>query len=101
MSLLQLPLSFSYKFFFNAQGTNLIDIILLCQGFPIFDPLSPLSSFDPIESSLDLKVEPKNLEKKHRKREWELNQVFQEIWVMNLPWVEVNGKVRWEIDYGS
>jgi len=92
MSLLQLPLSFNYKFFFNAQGLNLIDIILLCQSFPIFDPLSPLTSLDPIKSSFELnneslKLEPKNLKKKHRKREWELNQVFQEIWV------EVNFKV--------
>jgi hypothetical protein len=30
-----------------------------------------------------------------------LNQVFQEMWVVKLPWVEVNGKVWWEIDYGS
>jgi hypothetical protein len=93
MGLLQLPLSFSYKFFFNAQGPNLIDIILLCQNFPIFDPLSPLLSLDPIKSSPDLKLAPKNLEKKYRKKEWELNQVFQEMWVVKLPWVEVNGKV--------
>jgi hypothetical protein len=79
MSLLQLPLSFSHKFFFNAQGPNLINKILLCQSFPIFDPLSPFSSLDPIKSFPDLKLEPKNLEKKHRKREWELNQVFQEM----------------------
>ncbi len=106
MSLLQLPLSFSNKLFFNAQGSNLIDIILLCQSFPIFDPLSPLSSFDPIKSSLDLNIEslklkPKNLEKKHRKKEWQFNQVFQEMWVMKLPWVEINDQVWWEIDYGS
>lgn len=68
MSLLQLPLSFSYKFFFNAQGPNRIDIILLCQSFPIFDPLSPLSSLDPIKSSPDLKLESKNLKKKQGKR---------------------------------
>jgi hypothetical protein len=57
-----------------------------------------LSSLDLIKSSFDLnieslKLEPKNLEKKHRKREWELNQVFQEMWVVKLSWVEVNGKV--------
>jgi hypothetical protein len=97
MTLLQLPLSFSYKFFFNAQGPNLTDKILWCQSFPIFDPLSPLSSLDPIKSSHNLKLEPKNIKKKHRKglrfREWELNQVFQEMWVVILAWVEVNGKV--------
>ncbi len=86
--------SFSYKLFFNAQGPNLIDIILLFKVSPSLILYHHCHlSLDPIKSSPDLKLAQKNLEKKHRKREWELNQVFQEMWVVKLPWVEVNGKV--------
>jgi hypothetical protein len=55
-------------------------------------PLSPSSSNDLVQlQSFDLDFQAailKLAQKKCKKREWELNRVFQEVWVAKLPWAE-------------
>jgi hypothetical protein len=70
MSLLQPHVGVKYKFFFSAQGPNIIDITSFSCSVPLFDLLSPFLSFDLIDPFLDLNIqsvnlnlEPKNLEK--------------------------------------
>jgi hypothetical protein len=50
----------------------------------VFDDLVQLQSFN-----LDFQTTiPKPTQKKCKKKEWELNWVFQEVWITKLPWVE-------------
>jgi len=50
----------------------------------LFDDLVQLQSFN-----LDFQTTiPKPTQKNCKKMEWELNWVFQEVWITKLPWVE-------------
>jgi hypothetical protein len=59
----------------------------------VSSPFSPTSSFDLVEpfvnvSIFSLKPILENLERKQKKREWELNHVFQEMWDPKLSWAK-------------
>jgi hypothetical protein len=55
--------------------------------FSLDSYLSPSRSWECV--NLDLQVVILKLAQKQcRKKEWELNQIFQEVWVIKLAWVE-------------
>ncbi len=81
MSPLQPPMGFIYKMLFSAKLLSSANITSLSK---IFDDLIQLQSFN-----LDFQTTIlKPTQKKCKKREWELNWVFQKVWITKLPWVE-------------
>jgi hypothetical protein len=71
------------------------NIVSLFQNFLVFDPLSPSLFFDLVESSPFFypntklpRPKQKNPKTKCKKKKWELNSIFQEMWAAKLSWVE-------------
>lgn len=72
MSSLQPPVGVKYKFFFSAQVPNLVDITSLSCSVPLFDLLSPFSSFDLIDPFLDLNIQSTKLNLKPKILWWNM-----------------------------
>jgi hypothetical protein len=72
MSPLQPLVGVKYKFFFSAQGPNLIDITSLSCNVPLFYLLSPFSSYDLIDPFLDLNIQSTKLNLKPKILWWNM-----------------------------